>query len=247
VRDLLPRIPPAVARKLAHYVYIYVDPRDNSVFYVGKGQNGRALAHLKSEHGRMATRLGKLRAAGVKRRIEILAHDLPDAATALRIEAAAIDLLGVGNLVNAVRGQGGSRMPLDDVIAHYTRRPAVIREPSLLIRISQLYRAGMSDQDLYDATRSAWVVAESRRKNVKLAFSVYEDVVREVYQITGWLPGGSTFNAAADARRRRMRVGRWEFVGVKAPERIRKKYVGRYVGDHFRRGGRNPVRYIVTA
>lgn len=29
--------------------------------------------------------------------------------------------------------------------------------------------------------------------------------------------GGSTFNAAADARRRRMRAGRWEFVGVKAP------------------------------
>ncbi len=55
---------------------------------------------------------------------------------------------------------------------------------------------------------------------------------------------GSTFNAAADARRRRMRAGRWEFVGVKAPERIRKRYVGRYLGDQFRQGGRNPVRYV---
>ncbi len=63
-----------------------------------------------------------------------------------------------------------------------------------------------------------------------------------MYQITDWLPGGSTFNAAADARRRRMRAGRWEFVGIKAPEGIRKKYVGRYLGDQFRQGGRNPVR-----
>jgi hypothetical protein len=39
-------------------------------------------------------------------------------------------------------------------------------------------------------------------------------------------------------------AGRWEFVGIKAPERIRKKYVGRYVGDQFRQGGRNPVRYV---
>ncbi len=91
----MPRIPPAVAAKLGHYVYIYVDPRDNRAFYVGKGQNGRALSHLKSERGRMATRLRKLRASGVKPRVEILAHGLPDAATALRIEAAAIDLLDV--------------------------------------------------------------------------------------------------------------------------------------------------------
>ncbi len=243
-RNLMPRIPPAVATKLGHYVYIYVDPRDNNVFYVGKGQNGRALAHLRSERGRMATRIRKVRASGVKPRVEILAHGLPDAEAALRIEAAAIDVLGAGSLVNAVRGQGGTRMPLDDVIAQYTRHRAVIREPALLIRINRLYRAGMSDQDLYDATRSAWVVGEEGRERVKLAFSVYEGVVREVYQITGWLPGGSTFNAAADVRRRRMRAGRWEVVGIKAPERIRKKYVGRYVGDQFRQGGRNPVRYV---
>ena len=35
-----------------------------------------------------------------------------------------------------------------------------------------------------------------------------------------------------------------EFVGIKAPERIRERYVGRYLGDQFRQGGRNPIRYI---
>ena len=87
-------------------------------------------------------------------------------------------------------------------------------------------------------------MSAERRERVKLAFAVYEGVVREVYEIMEWLRGGSTFNAAADARRRRMRPGRWEFVGVKASEKVHRKYVGRYVGDHFRQGGRNPVRYV---
>ncbi|HXH07683.1 MAG TPA: hypothetical protein VNI83_13960 [Vicinamibacterales bacterium] len=38
----IPRIPAATARKLGYYVYLYVDPTDRSVFYVGKGKNGRA-------------------------------------------------------------------------------------------------------------------------------------------------------------------------------------------------------------
>ena len=44
----IPRIAPAVARKLGYYVYLYVNPIDESIFYVGKGKGGRALAHLLS-------------------------------------------------------------------------------------------------------------------------------------------------------------------------------------------------------
>ena len=104
--------------------------------------------------------LSELKMAGLSPRIEVLAHGLPDAATALRIEAAAIDLLGVEDLANLVRGHYTKfgRMPLEDVVALYTKRRAKIREPSLLIRLNRLYRYGMSPFELYDATRSAWVV-----------------------------------------------------------------------------------------
>ena len=34
----IPRIAPAVARKLGFYVYLYVNPLDEQVFYVGKGK-----------------------------------------------------------------------------------------------------------------------------------------------------------------------------------------------------------------
>lgn len=167
-------VPRAVAEKLGHYVYVYVNPLDDRVFYVGKGQGGRALAHLKPSDREVQRVIREIREAGLEPRIDILAHSLPDADTALKIEAAAIDLLGIGNLTNSVRGHGVrfGRMPLTELAAHYQRRKANITEPSILIRINRLYRYGMSDSELYDATRSAWVVGP-QRESVQLAIAIY--------------------------------------------------------------------------
>ena len=52
----IPRITPAVARKLGHYVYLYVNPIDESIFYVGKGKGGRALAHLRADERQEVTK-----------------------------------------------------------------------------------------------------------------------------------------------------------------------------------------------
>ena len=38
MRTLSVRIPSDVARKIGHYVYLYVDPRTRRPFYVGKGR-----------------------------------------------------------------------------------------------------------------------------------------------------------------------------------------------------------------
>lgn len=90
----LDRIPPGVAEHLGHYVYLYVDPRDETVFYVGKGRGGRVLAHLPAVgDGAKASRIRDIRAAGMEPRLEVLAHALPDEDAAFRIEAAVIDVL----------------------------------------------------------------------------------------------------------------------------------------------------------
>ena len=96
----LPIIPRAVAEKLGHYVYLYVDPADNRVIYVGKGKGTRAVSHLKADEKKGISReLKRIRADGRESRIDILAHSLPDEETALKIETAAIDLIGVEDLV----------------------------------------------------------------------------------------------------------------------------------------------------
>ncbi len=102
-----PRIPPAVASKLGYYVYLYVNPIDGSVFYVGKGKSGRALAHLRTnERKGIAKAIREIQASGEDPRVEILAHGMRSSEAAHRVETAAIDLLGLDNLANAVRGHG---------------------------------------------------------------------------------------------------------------------------------------------
>jgi hypothetical protein len=244
-RSLVRRITPQVAKKLGFYVYLYVNPLDDAIFYIGKGKNRRALTHLKAdEKKRIARIIAGIRKAGQEPRIEILAHGPKSQADALKVEAAAIDLLGLSSLANRVRGHGVrfGRMPLDELSAHYTRRSADIRESAVLIRISRQYRYGMSEVELYDATRSAWKVGP-RRKNIEYAFAVFDGVIREVYRITEWLPAGSTFLVKTGGHSRPRR-GRFEFVGVLADASLRRRYVNKYVGHLFDQGAQNPISYV---
>jgi hypothetical protein len=206
------------------------------------------LAQLRAgEKKAIAKVICKIRASGNEPRIEILAHGLGSPDAALKVEAAAIDLLGLSNLCNAIRGQGAKygRMGLQEVVAHYTRRKADIKEPAILIRINKLYRYGMTDAELYDATRSAWRVGK-KCEQAQYAFSVFEGVVREVYRISHWLPSGSTFNLRRTGRGKN-EPDRLEFVGTVADDNIRSRYINRYVGHLFTRGAQNPISYVNLA
>lgn len=250
---VIPKILPAVARKLKYYVYLYVDPRDDKIIYVGKGKGNRALAHLAeppkgAAERELTKRIKKIRAEGMEPRVEFLVHGLANEETALQIEAAAIDLLGLDGLANAVGGYHATsygRMALEDVVAHYARKHADIREPVILVRINKLYHHGMSDIELYDATRSAWKVGK-RADDIEFALAVFEGVVREVYAIAEWVEGGSTFNGRWRGRRTD-RSDRWEFVGTIADDKVRKRYVNRYVGHLYKQGSQNPITYAGPA
>lgn len=223
-----------------------MNPLDQSIFYVGKGKGSRALAHLEdSEKKSVARIIRAIRTSGAEPQIEILAHALPSAEVALQVEAAVIDALGIAGLANAVRRWRGAkfgRAPLSELVAQYTRKRASIREPAILIRVNRLYHHGMTATELYDATRSASVVGD-RRDEAELAVAVFGGVVREVYRITQWLPAGSTFNGRWSGKPFR-RDGRWEFVGVLAPDKLRLRYVNKYVGHLFTRGAQNPISYV---
>lgn len=117
----------------------------------------------------------------------IIAHGLKDEETALRIEGAVIDSLGLPSLTNRVHGwrtiQFG-RTPLRQVVAHYRKKRVDVKEPAVLIRINRLYRPTMSATEL------------------------------------------------------------WEFVGRLAEDRIRRRYVDRFVGHLFPPGAQNPIAYL---
>ena len=240
--SLPPTIPKDVARQLGHYVYIYIDPRTGSPFYVGKGLGQRALAHLSSEvEDQKGQILRELESAGQEPRIDILAHGLPDKETALRLEAAVIDLFDLDRLANRMRGWRSiklGRWPLADLVAHYAAKPVDIDDPVMLIRINKLYRPGMPPDELYETTRHAWR-AGKRRETARIACAVFEGVVREVYEIGQWREASPRQGEGA------WRKGeRWEFDGKIADDSLRFKYRGGRVESYFTRGSQNPIIYV---
>lgn len=239
-------IPHAVAERLGYYVYLYVDPRDGKPFYVGKGQGQRALAHLYEEGETKKLKvLKELAQLGLKPHIDVLAHALKDEETALRIEAAVIDLFGLDGLTNAVRGWKSiqlGRLSLPELVTYYDAPPGEIDDPVLLIRINQMYRHHMSAVELYEVTRGVWKLGP-RRNNARYAFAVFEGVVREVYEIHTWHPAGSTAyetRTKADINY----VDRWEFIGAVASEGIRNKYFGHSISAYLTKGSQNPIAYV---
>src|SRR5215212_10658186 len=112
--------------------------------------------------------------------------------------------------------------------------PVRVTEQAVLIRINQTYRPGMSDQELYDATRGIWKMGE-RREHARFAFAVFRGSVAEVYEIAEWFPAGST--PYLTRRFTSMeRAGRWEFTGRRAPLEVRAKYLGADVSAYFKQG-----------
>lgn len=239
------RLPQAVTKHLGYYVYLYIHPETEDVFYVGKGRGNRALSHVAgigdTPHDEVIRELKK---RGLAPRIEILIHDLKDESAALAVETAAIDLLGLEKLTNRVHGHHSSRrgrMTLDQVLSLYQRKKVTIKEPMVFIRIARAYRYGMSPVELYDATRSAWKMGH-RRERAQYALAVFDGIVREVYRITTWLPSGSTLKN--DRLQGDPRDDRWEFVGTLAEDSVRNKYLNHSVAHYFSEHSQNPLLYV---
>lgn len=245
--DLPLIIPSEVALHLGYYVYLYIDPRSRKPFYVGKGKGQRVLSHLSAEgESRKVNRLRELKKQGLVPHIDILAHALPDEETALRIEAAVIDLLRLDGLSNEVRGWRSiqlGRMSLKELVIYYAAKPVNISDdPVLLIRINKLYRHGMSASELYEATRGVWKLGE-RRRLAKFAFAIFEGIVREVYEIHSWYPAGT--NRYISRRKENVAIpGRWEFMGKIASNEIRDKYVDHSVRNYLPAKAQNPIVYV---
>jgi len=216
------RIPASVVEQLGYYVYGYV--RRGSIDYVGKGVGQRALAHLARLPGR---------------RVDLLAFGLPNEKAAFSVEAALIQALGLDHLTNKVSGQGTKREPLREALLRLGARRVRIVEPSVLIRVSQLFRPGMRQAELYEITRGVWKVGR-RRNGVALAMAVHNGVIREVYRVREWYPAGTT----SYRFRRQLKVpDRWEFVGSVARRAVRLRYVGKSVAYLLPQGAQNPIRY----
>ncbi len=225
-----------IADKLKSYVYVYCDPSDGSVFYVGKGKGNRCFEHLKSaDKSEKSQRIDKLRLAGIEPRIDILAFALTEE-EALIVEAAAIDLIGINNLTNQQSGHNSARYgrrSVDDVCAQLGDGVVSdFRHDMVLISINQRYDPAFDDMQLYEATRGVWEIAEGKRDVVTHACALYQGKIREVYEIASWHPAGSTMYATRSSEHFAA-SGRHEFVGKLASADVAKRYRNRTVDSRY--------------
>ena len=234
------KFPPEVSEQLKSYVYLYSDPRDDKPFYVGKGVGDRAFSHLEEENdSNKVEKINELRSEGCEPKIEILRFGLSDDQATL-LEAAIIDLLGMNNITNKVRGEHShsfGRVTVDELLLQKTAKPAEIEHPALLITINRLYRSDMSPDELLEATRGIWKLGK-RREKAEIAMAVYQGIVREVYRIKSWHPAG-TLNYKTRDSAKFQNLGRWEFDGEIATD-LRQQYLHKSVG----KSGQNPIRYV---
>lgn len=239
---------PETSRELKRYVYVYSDPDTREPFYIGKGRGSRVFDHLAdTSDSAKARRIAEIRARGKEPLLEILAHGL-DEETALKVEAAAIDLIGIDALTNVQRGHHSAlygRIEVSELEARYSGRTISefdFVDDILLVKINNTYRYGMDAFEVYEATRAAWHVNAERARQVRYAAAVRNGLVLDVYRITAWFPAGSTMlhDRTIDSDGTRL-----EFVGIRAEESVRDRYVGSSVSTLFSQGNQNPVRYVM--
>jgi hypothetical protein len=240
---------PGMAEKLGYYVYLYMDPRDGKVFYIGKGKGERCLDHLfeDDDHPKVK-RIREIFDAGLEPHIEILSHGMATSEEAYLVEAAAIDLIGLKELTNKVTGHNSllyGRKSLKELEVFYAPTDTAVPDPVMLITINRLYRNGMTAGELYEATRGVWANHSLERlAGVRLVFAVFEGIVREVYKPELWRPAGTVGYDTRPPLTPEDIKGRVEFVGKLAPDEVRKRYINTSVRHLIGLGAQNPCKYV---
>lgn len=234
--------PAEVVRTLKTYVYRLIDPRNGETFYVGKGQGDRVFSHIRGEQklegdelDNKLKRVREIRLAGFEVAHVIHRHGMDDK-TAFEVEAALVDAYpGLTNIVAGVGVNDFGAMHAKEIIRRYSADPAVFRHKALLISVNR----SASETSLYDATRYAWKISESKAKQAEVILATLQGLIVGAFIADNWLLAtGANFPGREDV------PGRLGFVGREAPADIKELYVGKRVPDEYRkRGAANPIKY----
>lgn len=191
---------------LAYYVYALVDPRDNRIFYIGKGKGNRVFQHAKdslNEDDR-SLKLDIIRSIlneGKKVGLYILRHNLTED-TAYVIESVLIDLLTYSKfnkknlLTNVVAGHhqwDEGIKDVDEIDAIYNCSKIDINHGDvlLLVSLNKSFDQAKADGvyrriDIYEATRKYWKIGKNAPQEIKYVLGVYKGVVRSVIKVKSW-------------------------------------------------------------
>ncbi len=174
------------------YVYLYIDPLNKSVFYVGKGKENRVFDHLADRSDQEKAKIIEvIRSQGLEPDIDILADNL-DEETSFRIESAVIDVIGKENLTNIQHGHYKQRCPINN--SWRVREEAIIKHNAIVIIINKYFpkyfkngvynSSNVEDvKKLFAITRMMWKLNQNKIKDVQYIFSSFRGTILDVFEI----------------------------------------------------------------
>lgn len=236
------------AEHLKFYVYALIDPRNDRIFYIGKGTDNRVFDHAGavSKHdelmptGRKIELIHEIIDAGYSVKHLILRHGLTED-QAFLVEASLIDFANIQgqDLTNEVVGKGSIKfgtMSAQEIMQTYNAPPLEkLHHNAVIININKTYERASGGTDVYNATKEAWVISAARRKSLQLVLSEYRGVIVEVFEIHSW------YQCKADLGK----PERWGFQGSVADEQLRNLYINKSIQHLKKRGASNPIRYSI--
>lgn len=239
-----------------------MDPRNQNIFYIGKGKGNRVFQHAKGALTGQITDtdndkiklINEIFQSGLEPIYYILRHNIQDEKQAFEYEALAIDLLSLvkPNQQALTNIQGGTHssekglMSLSELKNLYEPQELKTDLPIVLITINKNYRelkqqikSGEIDnskveQEIYKRTRGYWKTG-LRRQKAKYAVAVYRGWTLAACEISRWV------EAPIEGQ------GRWGFEGKILPKDspIYQELVDKltYSSDEDYKAPQNPITY----
>ena len=236
------KFPREVSKRLLTYVYRLIDPRNGETFYVGKGKGDRVFAHIRGKRDSEGNedeldskmeRIREIKLASFEVGHVIHRHGMNNA-TALEVESALLD--AYPGLTNAASGVGNDRgaMHADEIRAQYKADLANFRDTkAVLISVNR----SALEVDLYEATRFAWAISNTRATEAEVILPVVHRVIRGAFVADKWLQAIPEHFPGRPSR-----PDRYGFVRREAPQEVVERYEGKRVPDKYKFQG-NPIRY----
>jgi hypothetical protein len=190
--------------QLGHYVYALRNPLDGKVFYIGKGFGSRVLAHANGVIGAedlpetmKVQTIQAIHSAGREVESFIVQHGLQDHEHAFQTESAVYgilklldrhpeqELFTLTNLIQPPTFEDFGLMSVEDVLALYGE-PAdgsLIPHNSVFIKPTELWRKGMSREELWEATHGWWPTSAKRLQSIRYVLAIPNFVIRAVWEV----------------------------------------------------------------
>lgn len=252
--------PQEVIEHLDYYVYRLIDPRNGQTFYVGKGRGNRIFSHVRNrinvsnddqEGDKISLKLrivAEIISSGLEVNHVIHRHGM-DENTAFEVEAALIEAYpSLSNIAGGHNNIERGCAHVSELVIQYQAEEAPIDEQLIAININ---RSLHERNDIYEAARFCWKIAEWRRKRVNIPIIACANrIIRDVYIVSEWLPAT---DVEFDEIRKRIGEAnienRWGFVKNDHPnleqrlKDLQKKYVRKRLPGQYRGYG-SPLLFL---